>query len=199
MSWCVSWWAVVTARLIKEGQPFQTTFPFFFHQKKLQLKVFSVKLPWQLNVAAVFSTKQNQWEEISGLCLFKDSAGGQKFFQCLVTDDALSHLLRTLISFSKESSFPFSAFLSMIFTAYIWPSSLLSANLTCENAPLKQKIEIKYWVSICKGHKIKYLQKLWMRFTLLQQLFKWSACTLLEIFPSTIELNCQISFIIYWS
>ena len=49
------------------------------------------------------------------------------------------YLLSTLISFSNESSFPFKAFLSIILTAYIWPSSLLSASLTCEKAPLKKE------------------------------------------------------------
>lgn len=49
------------------------------------------------------------------------------------------YLRRTLISFSNESSLPFSAFLSMIFTANIWPGfSLLSASLTSENAPLNK-------------------------------------------------------------
>ena len=49
------------------------------------------------------------------------------------------YLFSTLISFSKESSLPRRAFLSMILIACICPSSLDSANLTCENAPLKKK------------------------------------------------------------
>ena len=48
------------------------------------------------------------------------------------------YLLSTLISFSNESSLPLRAFLSIILIACIWPSSLDSASLTCENAPLKQ-------------------------------------------------------------
>lgn len=49
-----------------------------------------------------------------------------------------TYLLSTLISFSKESSFPLSAFLSIIFTAYSWLLfSLLSAKRTSEKAPLK--------------------------------------------------------------
>lgn len=49
-----------------------------------------------------------------------------------------TYLRNTLISFSRESSLPLSAFLSMILTAYIWPGlSLLSARRTTENAPLK--------------------------------------------------------------
>merc|ERR1719367_2350676 len=45
-------------------------------------------------------------------------------------------LFSTLISFSKESSLPRRAFLSMILIACICPSSFDSANLTCENAPV---------------------------------------------------------------
>lgn len=49
-----------------------------------------------------------------------------------------TYLLSTLISFSSESSFPLSAFLSIIFTAYSWLLfSLLSAKRTSEKAPLK--------------------------------------------------------------
>lgn len=48
-----------------------------------------------------------------------------------------TYLRSTLISFSKESSFPFNAFLSMIFMAYITLGSSLDwASRTCEKAPL---------------------------------------------------------------
>lgn len=52
----------------------------------------------------------------------------------------ITYLLSTLISFSNESSFPLSAFLSIIFTANSWLLfSLLSAKRTSEKAPLKWK------------------------------------------------------------
>lgn len=58
-----------------------------------------------------------------------------------------TYLLKTLISFSSESSFPFKAFLSMILTAYnSLGFSLHWATRTSEKAPLnikKQKNKIK--------------------------------------------------------
>lgn len=54
--------------------------------------------------------------------------------------ERVRYLRNTRISFSKESSFPFKAFLSIIFTAYISPGfSLLSAKRTSEKAPLWKK------------------------------------------------------------
>ena len=56
-----------------------------------------------------------------------------------------SYRLRTLISFSNESSFPLRAFLSMTFMACRSPGrSLLSANLTCEKAPLNTSWKYSY-------------------------------------------------------
>jgi len=50
----------------------------------------------------------------------------------------IPYLRNTLISLSRESSLPFNAFLSIIFTAYIsLGRSLLTANRTSEKAPLK--------------------------------------------------------------
>lgn len=47
------------------------------------------------------------------------------------------YLRNTLISLSSESSLPFNAFLSIIFTAYMsFGRSLLTANRTSEKAPL---------------------------------------------------------------
>ena len=62
-----------------------------------------------------------------------------------------THRLKTRISFSSESSLPFKAFLSMTFMAYRSPGlSLLSANLTCEKAPLKNSsIYYMYIYFIC--------------------------------------------------
>ena len=51
-----------------------------------------------------------------------------------------SYRLRTRISFSSESSLPLRAFLSITLIANSRPGcSLLSANRTCEKAPLKKK------------------------------------------------------------
>lgn len=61
-----------------------------------------------------------------------------------------TNLRSTLISFSKESSFPLSAFLSIILTAYNWLLfSLDSAKRTSEKAPLQKKKQQK--------HKIKWI------------------------------------------
>lgn len=62
-----------------------------------------------------------------------------------------NYLLNTFISFSSESSFPLSAFLSIILTANSCPGlSLLSASLTSENAPLhrkqQQKLALLYFI-----------------------------------------------------
>ena len=67
------------------------------------------------------------------------------------------YLFSTLISFSKESSLPRRAFLSMILIACICPSSFDSANLTCENAPLKKKSFVKFCVIVkfCENVPLK--------------------------------------------
>ena len=64
------------------------------------------------------------------------------------------YLFSTLISFSKESSLPRRAFLSMILIACICPSSFDSASLTCENAPLEKNTCVKFCgiVKFCETH-----------------------------------------------
>lgn len=70
--------------------------------------------------------------------------------------DCLAYLLSTLISFSRESSLPFKAFLSIILTAYIWLGlSLLSASRTTEKAPLKQ-VEVRRKMSTDAKHKLTF-------------------------------------------
>lgn len=73
------------------------------------------------------------------VCQFWGFCVGYVLWGCPETNTK-KHTYRrsTLISFSSESSLPFSAFLSMILTANIWPGcSRLSANRTSENAPLR--------------------------------------------------------------
>ena len=79
-----------------------------------------------------------------------------------------SYRLRTLISFSNESSFPLRAFLSMTFMACRSPGrSLLSANLTWEKAPLNTswKYSYRYIFFVHKYFGTKFTHGLLNRWT----------------------------------
>lgn len=76
------------------------------------------------------------------------------------------YLLRTLISFSSESSFPLSAFLSIILMANNWPGfSLLSPSRTSEKAPLKWEIISKRISKKIFFNKIKITKKKFVKST----------------------------------
>ena len=81
---------------------------------------------------------------------------------CLVYrgDGESLYLRSTLISFSSESSLPFSAFLSIILTAYILPGcSLLSASRTSEKAPLQweKRFGVRYLGCLLDWTVFKYV------------------------------------------
>ena len=102
------------------------------HNVKLTVKISSIFVAFLENMNFIVKNGNSSSLNTSQLSTWADNCHK-------------SYRLRTLISFSNESSFPLRAFLSMTFMACRSPGrSLLSANLTCEKAPLNTSWKYSY-------------------------------------------------------